>query len=225
MSAYGPSHRSDLSPPVDRYDQHSLRYCFSLLASRPRGPIAMSDFYKSKPVTLIVGSSAGGGYDTLARTVARFLGRHLPGNPSRVRARTWRAPAALRRPISLYNAAEKDGSQIGLLQNNTPFEPIFGQQAACAMHRRASSGSARPSVETAMLAVRTAVPVASLDDTKQREITVGAAGINSTPAFYARLHQRCVRHPAQGRHRLSRPDRGPDGDGAAARSTATPASS
>ena len=36
---------------------------------------------KGKPVTLVVSSSAGGGYDTLARTLARFLGRHLPGNP------------------------------------------------------------------------------------------------------------------------------------------------
>src|SRR3954465_1090701 len=96
------------------------------LASSPPSARAdtISDFYKAKPVTLIVSSSAGGGYDTLARTVARFLGRHLPGNPSVV-VRNMAGAGGIAAANFLYNAADKDGSQIGLLQNNTPFAPIF----------------------------------------------------------------------------------------------------
>jgi tripartite-type tricarboxylate transporter receptor subunit TctC len=33
-------------------------------------------------VTVVVSSSAGGGYDTLARALARFMGRHMPGHPA-----------------------------------------------------------------------------------------------------------------------------------------------
>lgn len=37
--------------------------------------------FKSKPVTIYVGSSPGGGYDTFARLVGLFVAKHLPGNP------------------------------------------------------------------------------------------------------------------------------------------------
>ena len=43
---------------------------------------AVADFYRGKTVTLIVSGSAGGGYDTLARLISKFLGKHVPGNPS-----------------------------------------------------------------------------------------------------------------------------------------------
>jgi tripartite-type tricarboxylate transporter receptor subunit TctC len=158
---------------------------FFAVSLAPARADAVSDFYKSKPVTLIVSAGAGGGYDTVARTVARFLGRHLPGNPS-VLVKNMAGAGGITAANFLYNAAEKDGSQIGLLQNNTPFAPIFDTKD---VHYAPASfewlGS--PSVETSFLAVRTAAPVASLDDAKQHEVSVGAAGPNSTPAFYARL--------------------------------------
>lgn len=158
---------------------------FFALGLAPAHADAISDFYKSKPVTLIVSAGAGGGYDTVARTVARFLGRHLPGNPS-VLVKNVAGAGGITAANFLFNAAEKDGSQIGLLQNNTPFAPIFHtKDVRYAPASFAWLGS--PSVETSFLAVRTAVPVASLDDAKQHEVSVGAAGLNSTPAFYARL--------------------------------------
>lgn len=42
----------------------------------------LAKLFESKPVKIIVGSAPGGGYDTFARMVARFSGKHLPGNPS-----------------------------------------------------------------------------------------------------------------------------------------------
>lgn len=41
----------------------------------------LAKHFNKKPVTIIVGSAPGGGYDTFARIVARFVGAHLPGNP------------------------------------------------------------------------------------------------------------------------------------------------
>ena len=43
---------------------------------------AVADFYRGRTVTLIVGYSAGGGYDTYSRILARHLGKHIPGNPT-----------------------------------------------------------------------------------------------------------------------------------------------
>ncbi len=43
---------------------------------------SIADFYRGRTVTLIVGYSVGGGYDTYARILARHMGRHIPGNPA-----------------------------------------------------------------------------------------------------------------------------------------------
>jgi tripartite-type tricarboxylate transporter receptor subunit TctC len=43
---------------------------------------SQDSFYKGKAVRIIVATSAGGGYDTYSRTIARHLGKHIPGNPT-----------------------------------------------------------------------------------------------------------------------------------------------
>src|SRR5258708_22741365 len=49
----------------------------------PRHAVAAEDdFYKGKTVALVVGYSAGGGYDQYARALARHLGSKIPGSPS-----------------------------------------------------------------------------------------------------------------------------------------------
>jgi tripartite-type tricarboxylate transporter receptor subunit TctC len=145
----------------------------------------VAEFYKSKPITLTVSASAGGGYDTLARTLARFLGKHMPGQPV-VIVRNMAGAGGMAATNALYGAVEKDGSQIGLLQNNAAFEPLLGAKEA-RYDATKFNWLGTPSVETGMLAVWHAVPVNSLADVKTREVTVAAAGASSPPAFQARL--------------------------------------
>src|SRR5580765_6299513 len=45
---------------------------------------AVADFYKGKTVQVLVGFGPGGGYDLYARTLARYMGKHIPGNPTLV---------------------------------------------------------------------------------------------------------------------------------------------
>src|SRR5215475_8345210 len=40
------------------------------------------DFYKGKVFTIVVGFTPAGGYDTYARNLARYIGNHIPGNPT-----------------------------------------------------------------------------------------------------------------------------------------------
>src|SRR3970040_758801 len=42
---------------------------------------AQEPFYKGKTIRIVVGLSAGGGYDRAARIVSRHLGKYIPGNP------------------------------------------------------------------------------------------------------------------------------------------------
>ena len=155
------------------------------LCLSPAHADAIADFYGGRTVTLIVSTSSAGGYDTLARAIARHIGTHIPGHPT-VIVRNMPGAGGLTATNYLYAVAERDGSVLGLVQNNPPFEPLFGTPEA-RFDPRQFNWLGTPSVETAMVLVGKAVPVFTVDDLRRRETMMGASGANSTPAFFARL--------------------------------------
>ena len=145
----------------------------------------VAEFYQGRTVTVVVGSNAAGGYDTFARAVARYMGKHIPGSPTLI-VRNMPGAGGMTAANFLYNNADKDCSVIGLVQNNTPFEPLFGTKEARYDPVRFNwLGS--PSAETAMVLLWHAAPVNSVAELKVREVAVGVSGANSTPAFFTRL--------------------------------------
>ena len=84
-----------------------------LLWAAPGSAQSVADFYKGKQITLFIGYSPGGGYDTYARTVSRHMGKHIPGNPTIVPKNRPGAGSMLL-ANELYNTVPKDGSVIGL---------------------------------------------------------------------------------------------------------------
>ncbi|MGH9254343.1 MAG: Bug family tripartite tricarboxylate transporter substrate binding protein [Vicinamibacterales bacterium] len=74
---------------------------------------AAAAFYRRKTVSIIVGSGAGGGFDTTARLVARHIGRHIPGTPT-VIVVNMPGGGGLVAANHVFNAAPKDGTVIGL---------------------------------------------------------------------------------------------------------------
>jgi tripartite-type tricarboxylate transporter receptor subunit TctC len=146
---------------------------------------AQADFYRGRTVTLVVSASAGGGYDIMARTLARYLPRHIPGTP-RIVVTNMPGAGGIGATNYLYRGAPKDGTYIGSVQNNLPFEPLLGTREAIYDPTKFNwLGS--PSTEVGLVVVWKTAPVSSIEDLKQREITVGSSGANSTPSFYARL--------------------------------------
>jgi tripartite-type tricarboxylate transporter receptor subunit TctC len=84
-------------------------------ADRPQQAVAQ-DFYSGKTLTLVVGYSAGGGYDQYARLLARHYARHIPGNPTIV-VQNMPGAASLTAVRYLSASAPKDGTAI------TMFDP------------------------------------------------------------------------------------------------------
>jgi tripartite-type tricarboxylate transporter receptor subunit TctC len=158
---------------------------FGALGAVPAHAQAVAEFYKGKTVTLIISSAAGGGYDTLARTIANHLGKHIPGSPA-VIIRNMAGAGGIVATNHLYSVAAKDGTVVGGVQNNTPFEPLFGTKAATYDPLK-FNWLGTPSVEVAMLTVWHKAPVNTWQDARSQEITVGSSGVNSTPSFYGRL--------------------------------------
>lgn len=152
-------------------------------ATAKADPIA--DFYHGRTVTMIVSTSAGGGYDTLARTIARHMQAHVPGRPTIV-VRNMPGAGGIAATNYLYATAQRDGSVMALISNQPPFEPLFGTKEA-RFDPTKFNWLGTPSVETAMVLVWHTVPVHSLADLRRTVTHMGASGANSTPAFYGRL--------------------------------------
>jgi tripartite-type tricarboxylate transporter receptor subunit TctC len=52
-----------------------------LLIATVKQAFAQANFYEGKTIRLVVGFSAGGGYDAYTRTIARHFGKHIPAIP------------------------------------------------------------------------------------------------------------------------------------------------
>ncbi len=81
----------------------------------------VAGFYKGKSVRLLIGYSAGGGYDTYARAIARHMGKHIPGKPNIV-PQNMTGAGSRRAANYLYNVAPKDGSVIATIGQATPLD-------------------------------------------------------------------------------------------------------
>jgi tripartite-type tricarboxylate transporter receptor subunit TctC len=103
------------------------------LALRAQVPGAQAQdaaaFFKGRTVNMEIGYSAGGGYDVYARTIARFLGKHIPGAPT-VLPKNMPGAGSLRLANWLYTAAPKDGTEIGTIGRGIAFDPMLGNKNA-----------------------------------------------------------------------------------------------
>jgi len=73
---------------------------------------AQDSFYKGRTVRIIVGASAGGGYDTYSRAISRHIGKHIPGNPTFV-VENMPGAGMLIAANHVYKIAKPDGLTIG----------------------------------------------------------------------------------------------------------------
>ena len=107
--------------------------------------IAQADFYQGKTVRIIVGLAAGGGYDLYARTLARHLGKHIPGNPAVV-VENMTGAGSIIAANYLYKIAKPDGLTIGHYLGRHRAATVAGQighRVRCAeiqIHRCAGAG-------------------------------------------------------------------------------------
>lgn len=91
----------------------SLRFALVvLLLCAANATPAQEPFYKGKSLRVIVGTSAGGGFDTYTRTIARHLGKHVPGQPT-VQVENMPGAGHLIGANHMYKVAKPDGLTIG----------------------------------------------------------------------------------------------------------------
>src|SRR5918999_6199600 len=88
---------------------------------------ASDEFYRGKVIRIIVGFSAGGGFDTYARTLSRYLGKYIPGNPTVV-VENMTGAGSLIAANHVYKVAKPDGLTIGAFNGNQILGQLVGAQ-------------------------------------------------------------------------------------------------
>jgi tripartite-type tricarboxylate transporter receptor subunit TctC len=136
---------------------------------------AVADFYRGKTVRIIVGFSAGGGYDQYSRVIARHLSKHIPGNPA-VIVENMAGAGSIIAANHTYNAAPKDGTVIGNISGPIVLEQLFGNSAV-----QFDMGKFRylavPVSETYLMITTRKPGVTRFDEiigTKGKQLTIGA---------------------------------------------------
>ena len=152
-----------------------------VLALAGRAAIAQEtppEFYKGRQITVIVGSSAGGGYDIYARLLARYMPKHIPGKPNII---VTNMPGAGSNAAAahLFNVAPKDGTYIGALQNSAVMDALFDASLGNARRLRHDAtkfihlGSA--TTDHYVCIARSDSPIKSFKDTLTQEFLIGAS--------------------------------------------------
>jgi tripartite-type tricarboxylate transporter receptor subunit TctC len=94
----------------------------------PTRPASAQDaFFKGKTIRIVVGFSAGGGYDLYARAIARHMGNHIPGNPTIV-VENMAGAASMISANHVYKVAKPDGLTIGHFIGGLFLQQILGRQ-------------------------------------------------------------------------------------------------
>jgi len=162
----------------------------SVALAWPAGADAVSDFYHSKQVTLIVGSAPGGGYDAYARLVQRHFGRHIPGDPAVV-VQNMPGAGSLNMVNHVANIAARDGTIVGAPQTGVAFEPVFkllspdGKTARFDATRFGWIGNASKDIIVPF--VWSDVPVKTFDDLLTTPVRMGANETNTDNSIMAVL--------------------------------------
>ena len=88
---------------------------------------AQEPFFKGKTIRIVVGFSAGGGYDIYARAIARHMSQHIPGNPAIV-VENMAGAASMISANHVYKVAKPDGLTIGHFIGGLFLQQILGRQ-------------------------------------------------------------------------------------------------
>jgi tripartite-type tricarboxylate transporter receptor subunit TctC len=152
---------------------------FICVAVAPAGAQdAVADFYRGKQIDIVVGSSAGGGYDTYARLLSRHFGDHIPGNPEVV-VQNMPGAGSNKATGYIYSVAPKDGTTMAAVFPGALLDPLIGDVTV--QHdpnKLLYLGNANSDIYICF--VRSDAPAKTFQDAFSHEVILGASNSGGT---------------------------------------------
>lgn len=123
---------------------------------------AAAPFYEGKTLKIIVGHGAGGGYDRMARLMAKYLPKYIPGKPVAV-VEFVPGASGLIAANQIYNITKPDGLTIVTVDRGLPIAQLLKAEGVRFDAAKFSwIGSA--AVEATVLCIRSDLPYKTFED-------------------------------------------------------------
>jgi tripartite-type tricarboxylate transporter receptor subunit TctC len=153
----------------------------ALILSASANAETAEDFYRGKTINILIGFSAGGGYDLYARLLSRHLGRHMPGNPTVV-AQNMPGAGSLKAALNVYSVAPKDGLTLATVSRSVVTDPLL---IGSNIDPLKLTWLGTITSETSVCATWNTSPVKTWDDMFKREFTLGSSAVGDDTAGFA----------------------------------------
>lgn len=154
--------------------------------------------YKDKMLRFVVGASAGGGFDTYTRLIARHMGKHIPGNPGAI---VVNMPGAghLIAANYMYAKAKPDGLTIGNWVGGLVFKQVSGQGRGIKFDARKFEWVGLPVSDSMVCLVSKKSGIRNMADwaSAKTPVTVGALRPGSLTYDFPRILKSTLQLPMQ----------------------------
>src|SRR5215510_11388184 len=157
---------------------------------------AVENFYKGRTVQVLIGFSPGGGYDIYARTLARYMGKHIPGKPTLV-AQNMPGAGTLKTANYIYNVAPKDGTVFGTFARGIPMEKLLGRTEGQQFDATKFTWIGSITDEPSVCVFWAKSGIASWQDMKTKPWKVGGSGVTSDLDIYANVLRNMFKLPGR----------------------------
>jgi tripartite-type tricarboxylate transporter receptor subunit TctC len=150
-----------------------------VLLVTPAAADTVTDFYRGKTVSFVIGVGPGGGYDLSSRLVAQHLPRFIPGHPAVV-PRNMPGASGIVSALNVFNVAARDGTVVGMLQPTFVVEKLSDRSLKLESEKFTWIGRVDTSVLVGL--AWAGAPVQSIADAKRTPASMAAIGAAGTAA-------------------------------------------
>ena len=155
---------------------------------------AVADFYRGRTVNLVIGYAPGGGYDLYARTLARHIGRHIPGQPHIV-VQNMPGAGSIEAANFLSTIAPKDGATFGGFARGVFLDPLLGRGEGTQYDASKFGWLGSISNEVGVCAFRAAAGIKSWPDMRSKPFVIGSTGAGADSDVFPTVLRKMFRLP------------------------------
>jgi tripartite-type tricarboxylate transporter receptor subunit TctC len=158
---------------------------------------SVEEFYQGKNIQFIVGGSAGGGYDTYTRLIARHFAQYVPGKPTVV-VQNMPGAGMLIAANYIFNSAPRDGTVIGHWSGPLILQHLMGNPAVKFEGRKFGwLGMPTPDSLVCILTERSGIKTADEWRKSKTAVKLGAIGAGTSGTDDTKLLAAATDFPLQ----------------------------
>lgn len=147
-------------------------------------------YYAGKTLKIVVGSSAGGGFDSISRILAKRLERHIPGGPMIV-VQNMPGGSSLKAANFIYGPAPSDGTHLGVFNHSLILQTVVKKKSTHFDIEKFQWVGRMATDDLVGIMWHTA-GAKTIEDAKKKEMTIGAGSASSTSSMVPRALNRLV---------------------------------